>query len=92
MAAFTNDLKSRFERAIITSGQNRELYNVAFRNLADEYAGKIKSIGAHIFQVRIDDIAPAFKAAAVPTKRLTAFQSRWISSGWRCAQPDRRNP
>jgi hypothetical protein len=66
MNAFVGDIKSRFDRALITSAQNRELYNVAFRNLTDEYGAKIRSIGAHIFQIRMDDIAPAMKAAAVP--------------------------
>jgi|SRR5579871_235576 len=66
MSAFIADIKARFDRALITSQQNRELYNVAFRNLTDEYTAKIHSIGAHIFQVRMDDIAPAMKAAAVP--------------------------
>lgn len=66
MAAFIGDIKARFDRAIITSAQNRELYNVAFRNLTDEYGAKIRSIGAHIFQIRLDDIAPAFRAASVP--------------------------
>lgn len=64
--AFTGDINSRFERALVTSAQNRELYNVAFRNLTDDYDAKIRSIGAHIFQIRMDDIAPAMKAAAVP--------------------------
>lgn len=66
MAAFIGDIRSRFDRALITSAQNRELYNVAFRTLNDEYAAKIQSIGAHIFQIRMDDIAPAMKAAEVP--------------------------
>lgn len=66
MAAFMGDIKSRFDRALITSAQNRELYNVAFRTLNDEYHAKIQTIGAHIFQIRGDDIAPAMKAAVVP--------------------------
>ena len=66
MTAFIGDIKSRFDRALITSAQNRELYNVAFHSLNDEYGSKVRSIGAHIFQIRMDDIAPAMKAAAVP--------------------------
>lgn len=66
MQAFAADIKSRFDRAIITSQQNRELYNVAFRNLTEEFESKIRTIGAHIFEIRVDDIAPAFKAASVP--------------------------
>lgn len=66
MTAFIGDVKSRFDRALVTSAQNRELYNVAFSNLNDEYDSKIRSIGAHIFQIRMDDIAPAMKAAVVP--------------------------
>lgn len=63
--AFFGDVKLRFDKSILGVALNRELYNVNFRKITDEYAGKVQAIGDHIFQIRNEDIAPAVRAAAV---------------------------
>ena len=64
--AFVGDIKSRFDKSIANVVINRELYNLNFSKITEEYENKIKTIGEHIFQVKLEDIAPAVKAAAVP--------------------------
>jgi hypothetical protein len=64
--AFISDIKSRFDKSIAGIAINRELYNLNFRKITEEYENKIKTIGEHIFQVKLEDIAPAIKAAQVP--------------------------
>jgi len=70
LRAFVSDIKSRFDRSILGVAQNRELYNVTFRKLIEEYESKIRSIGAHIFEIRTEDIAPAVRAAAISYEQV----------------------
>lgn len=65
LLAFTADIKNRFDNSLQSVSLNRELYNLNFRKISEEYDNKIRTIGAHIFQVRSEDIAPAVKAAQV---------------------------
>ncbi len=64
--AFFNDVKARFDKSIAGVALNRELYNLNFQKITDEYQSKIGTIGKHIFQVKLEDIAPAVNAAHVP--------------------------
>lgn len=66
LEAFISDIKSRFDKAVEGATINRELYNVNFRKIADEYQNKINTIGSYIFQIKLEDIAPAVKAAQIP--------------------------
>ena len=71
--AFGNDIKVRFEKSIEAAGINRELYNLNFAKIHEEYQNKIRTIGDHIFQIRMEDIAPAEKAARVPYEAAHAL-------------------
>lgn len=64
--AFVGDIKTRFDKSLESVALNRELYNVNFRKIYDEYDQKIKTIGSHIFQIKLEDIAPAVEASVVP--------------------------
>lgn len=64
--AFFGDIKARFDKAIAGVAINRELYNLNFKKITDEYENKIGKIGEHIFQVKLEDVAPAVRAAQVP--------------------------
>jgi len=64
--AFFNDIKERFDKSIAGVAINRELYNLNFQKITDEYESKVRTIGSHIFQVKLEDIAPAVRAAHVP--------------------------
>lgn len=66
LTAFVGDIYSRYEKALFSSAANRELYNVNFRKITDEYENKIHTIGQHIFEVRDQDIAPVLESAKVP--------------------------
>lgn len=66
LEAFVSDIKFRFDKSIEAVAINRELYNVNFKKISEEYNNKIKTIGAHIYQIKLEDIAPAVKAAQVP--------------------------
>lgn len=70
LAAFAKDIKSRFEKSLETLMLNRQLYNVNFRKIFDEYSNKLKVIGQHIFVIRESDIAPAIKAAQAPLEEI----------------------
>jgi hypothetical protein len=65
LEAFLGDIKSRFDKSIAGVAINRELYNLNFHKITDEYESKIRKIGEHIFQVRFEDVAPAMKAAEI---------------------------
>lgn len=66
LTAFVNDIYSRYEKALFSSAANRELYNVNFGKITDEYENKIHTIGQHIFEVRDQDIASVLESAKVP--------------------------
>lgn len=66
LSAFVSDIRSRFDKSIFNAAANRELYNLNFRKITDEYENKIKIIGSHIFEVRDQDIAPVLASAKVP--------------------------
>jgi len=64
--AFINDIKLRFDRAIAGVAINRQLYDLNFKKITEEYQNKIGTIGEHIFQIKLQDIAPAIRAARIP--------------------------
>ena len=66
LTAFVSDIRTRFDKSIFNAAANRELYNVNFRKITDEYENKIYTIGQHIFELRDQDIAAALEAARVP--------------------------
>lgn len=66
LEAFFNDIRSRFDRSLLGVAANRELYNHNFQKITDGYATKLRTIGDHIFRIKLEDIAPAIKAARVP--------------------------
>ena len=70
LMAFANDIKNRFERSLEGFYLNRQLYNVNFKKIFDEYSNKLKTIGEHIFSVRDNDIAPAIDAAQLPLEEI----------------------
>ena len=63
LAAFAKDIQSRFQKSIEGFFLNRQLYNVNFKKIYDEYENKIKTIGEHIFYIRDNDIRPAVEAS-----------------------------
>lgn len=66
LSAFVSDIRSRYEKSLFNAAANRELYNLNFRKIVDEYESKVHTIGEHIFEVRDLDIAPVLEAAKVP--------------------------
>lgn len=66
LSAFVSDIRSRFDKSIFNAAANRELYNLNFRKITDEYESKVKIIGSHIFEVRDQDIAPVLASAKIP--------------------------
>lgn len=68
--AFATDIKQRFESSIQAFYLNRQLYNVNFKKIFDEYTSKLKTIGEHIFFIRDNDIAPAIEAAEAPLEEI----------------------
>ena len=64
--AFVSDVKTCFDKAITSVAINRELYNVNFKKITDEYQDKLRHIGEHIVRIKLEDISPAIKAAQVP--------------------------
>jgi len=66
LMAFAKDIKNQFERSIESFYLNRQLYNVNFKKIFDEYTNKLRTIGEHIFFIRDNDISPAIKAAEAP--------------------------
>jgi hypothetical protein len=62
---FVQDIKTRFEKSIESAAINRELYDLNFQKILDEFDNKIQTIGSHIFQIRHEDIAPAERAAQI---------------------------
>lgn len=63
LAAFAKDIQSRFQKSIEGFFLNRQLYNVNFKKIYDEYENKIRTIGEHIFYIRDNDIRPAVEAS-----------------------------
>jgi uncharacterized protein YdcH (DUF465 family) len=70
LMAFAKDIKNRFEKSIEGFYLNRQLYNVNFKKIFDEYTFKLRTIGEHIFFVRDNDISPAIKAAEAPLEEI----------------------
>ncbi len=66
LGAFSQDIKTRFEKALEGAAINRDLYDLNFQKILDEFDNKTKTIGSHIFQIRNEDIAPAERAAQIP--------------------------
>lgn len=70
LMAFARDIKNQFERSIESFYLNRQLYNVNFKKIFDEYTNKLRTIGEHIFFIRDNDISPAIKAAEAPLQEI----------------------
>lgn len=70
LMAFARDIKQRFEKSLESFYINRQLYNVNFKKIFDEYTNKLRTIGDHIFQIRDADIAPAVEAAQAPLEEI----------------------
>ena len=70
LMAFAKDIKNQFERSIESFYLNRQLYNVNFKKIFDEYTNKLRTIGEHIFFIRDNDISPAIKAAQAPLQEI----------------------
>jgi hypothetical protein len=70
LMAFAKDIKNQFERSIESFYLNRQLYNVNFKKIFDEYTNKLRTIGEHIFFIRDNDISPAIKAAEAPHQEI----------------------
>ncbi|MBM3273131.1 hypothetical protein FJY94_07815 [Candidatus Kaiserbacteria bacterium] len=66
LEAFFQDIRTRYDRSLVSVGLNYELYNQNFQKIADDYQTKLHTIGEHIFRIKLEDIAPAVKAARVP--------------------------
>lgn len=66
LAAFAQDIKGRYDKSLEGVAINRDLYDVNFNKIRDEYENKIRTIGDHIIRIREEDIAPAEAAARVP--------------------------
>lgn len=64
--AFFQDIRARYDRSLVGVGLNCELYNQNFQKITDDYQSKLHTIGEHIFRIKLEDIAPAVKAARVP--------------------------
>jgi hypothetical protein len=64
--SFSLNINEGFQKAIVTAVLNRDLYDVNFKKILDEFDNKVKTIGDHIFQIRLEDIAPAEKASQIP--------------------------
>jgi len=70
LKAFAKDIGERFNKSIEGFYLNRQLYNVNFKKIFDEYTNKIRTIGSHIFEIRDQDITPAIKAAETPLEEI----------------------
>jgi hypothetical protein len=70
LMAFARDIKNRFEKSLEFVYLNRQLYNVNFQKIVDEYTNKLKTIGEHIFLIRDSDISPAIEAAHAPLDQI----------------------
>lgn len=66
LGAFAQDVRTRYDKSLEAVAINRDLYDVNFKKILDEYENKIRTIGDHIIRIREEDIAPAEAAARVP--------------------------
>jgi hypothetical protein len=66
LESFFQDIRTRYDRSLVGVGLNYELYNQNFQKITDDYQSKLNTIGEHIFRIKLEDIAPAVKAARVP--------------------------
>jgi hypothetical protein len=66
LSAFAQDVRTRYDKSLEAVAINRDLYDVNFKKILDEYENKIRTIGDHIIRIREEDIAPAEVAARVP--------------------------
>jgi hypothetical protein len=55
---FSNEIESRFEKAVESVYLNRELYDEHFGRIFDESENKVRTIGEHIFKVLEEDFIP----------------------------------
>lgn len=58
VAQFSNEIESRFEKAVENVYLNRELYDEHFGRIFDESENKVRTIGEHIFKVLEEDFIP----------------------------------
>ncbi len=66
LESFFQDIRQRYDRALVGVGLNQELYSQNFQKITDDYQQKLRVIGDHIFRIKLEDIAPAVDAARVP--------------------------
>jgi hypothetical protein len=66
LGAFGQDIRTRYDKSLEAVAINRDLYDVSFKKILEEYENKIRTIGDHILHIREEDIAPAEAAARVP--------------------------
>ncbi len=70
LRAFSTDVRARFDKAVEGVFLNRQLYNLNFERIRQEFDGKLRTIGAHIFRIRDADIAPAVAATRAPLQEI----------------------
>ncbi|MBI3375493.1 MAG: hypothetical protein HY017_27570 [Betaproteobacteria bacterium] len=63
--AFRTDIDKRANTSLLLIYQNRNLYNLHFRKIFEEYQHKLATIGEHIFRIRDVDLRPAVEAAKI---------------------------
>jgi hypothetical protein len=73
LAAFSADVMNRYQKSLELTFQNRQLYNVNFDKIYQEYNNKIRTIGEHIFSIRENDILPAREAANSSHEAIHSF-------------------
>ncbi len=64
--AFTQEIDQRFGKAVEGVVLNRILYDKHFSAIEENYQSKIRTIGAHIFQIWEEDLHPVEEAARIP--------------------------
>ena len=64
--AFTQEIDQRFGKAVEGVVLNRILYDKHFSAIEESYQSKIRTIGAHIFQIWEEDLRPVEEAARIP--------------------------
>ena len=68
--SFVINITNRFEKSIEGIFQNRQLYNLNFHKIYEEYTNKIRTIARHIYDIVENDFVPATKAATIPVQQL----------------------
>lgn len=67
---FVADIEARFEKAVEGVYLNRQLYNLNFKKILEDYANKIRTIAQHIYEITEQDFGPATRAAMTPPSQI----------------------